>query len=306
MTLPLQSNLLGLPMAPAQCVVDPAKEMLVRQAVTQSIADGSWQHSSLQNRYFETFQQWIKATRNNVIKGLDQFGCMTFSAGTTESFDKFYLKHRDRGFRCFRGEYLYHRLVWQNQSLNWQYLDDGPIQAGDAVIISLPFADTGSTHRLYTRDLLDRCGELDVPILIDCAFFGICGFIEFDFSHHAIKEITFSLSKIVPASTLRIGIRFARQTDGDGIDIYNATQYINCLGMAAGTLIMQQHHADETYDRYRKKQIDWCNKYDLLASDTVIFGLDTKHLYDHYNRGYPHSNRLCFAKYYNQGQVPLP
>lgn len=305
MTLPLQSNLLGLPLAPAQCVVDAEKERLVTQAIISSAQNNLWHDAGLLERYLEDFTQWIISSKNNKITGLDQLPVAVFSAGTSEAFDKFYLKHCGRRFRCFRGEYLYHRLVWQNQNLSWCYLDDEELQSNDAVIISLPFADTGSQHPMHTRKLLDSCLALGVPVLLDCAFFGICGGIDFDFSHPAVTEVTFSLSKVVPANTLRIGIRFSRTNDGDGLMIYNSTQYINCLGMAVAVRLMPSHHPDETFDRYRAQQIEWCRLHDLEVSDTVIFGLDTKHAFDHYNRGYPHSNRLCFAKYFNQGPLPL-
>jgi hypothetical protein len=48
----------------------------------------------------------------NCITGIDSFDQVDYSQGTTESFDHFYIKHPQRRFRCFRGEYLYHQLVW--------------------------------------------------------------------------------------------------------------------------------------------------------------------------------------------------
>lgn len=305
MTRPLQSNLLGLPLAPAQCVDDPVQDRLVAQAIIDSAEQKLWNDPDLLTRYLDHSRQWITSTKNNHVAGLDRFPVAVFSSGTSEAFDKFYLKHCTKRFRCFRGEYLYHRLVWQNQKLSWEYLDDAPIDCNDAVIISLPFADTGNQHPMHTQRLLDTCHDLGVPVLLDCAFFGICANIDFDFTHPAIAEVAFSLSKVAPVNTLRIGIRFSRQNDNDGLMIYNSTQYINCLGMAIGINVMGHHHPDETYNRYRNQQIEWCEQHDLDISNTVIFGLDTNHVYDHYNRGYPYSNRLCFAKYFNNGPLPL-
>lgn len=303
MTLPLQPNLLGLPMAPAQCVVDSAKDSLVAKAIVDS-AD-CIHNSSLLSEYCDIFRHWITSSELNTIKGLDQFPVTAFSAGTTETFDKFYLKHHGRRFRCFRGEYIYHKLSWEQQGQKWAYLDDDSLCANDAVVVSLPFADTGNRHPSYTQEMLDRCHELGVPVLIDCAFFGICGNIDFDFSHPAITEVCFSLSKAFPVSTLRIGVRFSRSNDNDSLLIYNNTQYVNLLGAAIGIELMMQQHPDEIWTRYRQQQINWCLEYKLIASNTVIFGLDQHHGYDQYNRGYPHSNRLCFAKYFNQGELPL-
>jgi hypothetical protein len=302
MTLPLQPNLVGLPLAPAQCVVDPAKDMLVARAIADS-ADNI--HDSLiLPRYFERFQQWIQNTDLNTVIGLSDYPVTDFSAGTSEAFDKFYLKHNQRRFRCFRGEYLYHKLSWENQNRSWAYLDDEPLAVNDAVVISLPFADTGDQHPGYTNVFLDQCEELGIPVLLDCAFFGVCGEILFDFTHPAISEICFSLSKAFPVSTLRIGIRFSRENDNDSLTVYNSTQYVNLLAAAVGTRLMNQQRADEIWRRYRLQQIAWCKEHDLVPSNTVIFGLDRKNLYPQYSRGYPHSNRICFAKYFNQGLLP--
>lgn len=305
MTLPLQSNLKGLPLAPAQCVDDPHKEELVQQACRHAINNDCLNDSTVLPQFISTYTQWIQSTKNNSVLGLEQFSTVAFSAGTTEAFDKFYLKHHDRRFRCLRGEYIYHVLSWQQQHRPWAYLDDEPLTPGDAVVISLPFADTGNCHEFYTKQFLDQCVELDVPVLLDCAFFGICGGVEFDFDHPAIQEICFSLSKTFPVSTLRIGVRYSRHNDGDSLLIYNDTQYINRFGAAVGTVLMNLQTPDETFDRYRSQQLHWCNIHSLAPSNTVIFGVDTQHCYDNHNRGSKHTNRLCFSKYFNFGPLPL-
>jgi len=41
----------------------------------------------------------------------------------------------------------------------------------------------------------------------------------------------------------------------------------------------------------------------LVPSDTVLFGIDTEHKYDHYNRGSVQTNRLCFSRYYESGKL---
>lgn len=303
MTLPLQSNLLGLPLAPAQCVVDADKDTLVAKAIADSAAN-IYDLSTLP-KYCNSFRHWIQSTKLNTVSGLEQYPVVDFCAGTSEAFDKFYLKHNQRRLRCFRGEYLYHRLSWQNQNRPWAYLDDMPLSANDAVVISLPFADTGDQHPEHTNLLLDQCLELGVPVLLDCAFFGVCGEINFDFTHPAISEICFSLSKAFPVSTLRIGIRFSRNNDNDSLIVYNNTQYVNLLAAAIGIKLMTQQHPDEIWQRYRPQQISWCKEHGLVPSNTVIFGLDREHKFNQYNRGYPHSNRLCFAKYFNLGFLPL-
>jgi hypothetical protein len=305
MTLPLQPNLLGLPLAPAQCVVDLFQEQKVKELAIGVIDSNCFDDVTILPHFVTEYRAWIQSSVLNNVHGLDQFLIANFSAGTTESFDKFYLKHPSRRFRIFRGEYLYHRLSWKNQQHAWAYLDDEPLATNDAVIVSLPFADTGNCHPEYHTDFLDQCAKLDIPVLIDCAFFGVCAGINFDFAHPAIKEICFSHSKAFPVSTARIGIRFSRADDQDSLAVYNQTQYINRFAAALGLRLMQNQSPDTVFTKYRAQQLSWCDEYCLDASNTVIFGLDTKQNYPQYNRGSLNSNRLCFSKYFNTGKLPL-
>jgi hypothetical protein len=224
---------------------------------------------------------------------------MAYSNGTTESFDKFYLKNATRRFRCFRGEYMYHRVAWRNYFPDWAFIDDEPIREGDAVVCSMPFADIGDCHPNFNKEFLDDCHAKGVPVLIDAAFYGIVGGLEFDFDHPAITDITFSLSKTFPVNYIRIGIRFTRVDDDDSLLVYHKTQYVNRLGAAIGLQFMNKWTCDDIYNTYRIRQIDWCERMGLTPSKSVIFGLDYNHRYDHYNRGLTDSNRLCFAKYFN-------
>lgn len=303
MTLPLQPNLIGLPMAPAQCVVDPVQQTAVTHAVTTVPVD----HNSVPD-FVANYKSWIQSTKLNAVVGLDNFNDTVFSAGTSEAFNNFYLRNSTKTFRCFQGEYIYHQKVWESCNLDWKYLDSSngltEITANDAVVVSLPFADTGNTHPLY-RQLLDECSKKNVPVLVDCAFFGACADLDFDFSHPAVSEVVFSLSKTFPVSTLRIGARFSRYCIVDGLSIYNQTQYVNKLSAAVGLDLISKWSPDYTWQRYREQQVAFCSQLNLYPSSTVLFGLDHHHRYDKYNRGYPESNRLCFSLYFNSTEVPV-
>lgn len=301
MTQPLQPNLKGLPYAPAECVLDQDNVKLVNRAICDVAA--VYDVPSVVPDFVNAYRQWIADSKLNAVTGLDKFDQADFSAGTSEAFDKFYLRHCGRRFRCFRGEYLYHRLAWESQNQPWAWLEDEPIAPNDAVVISLPFADLGSEHPDYSRALLDRCFDQGVPVLIDCAFFGICADVNFDFDHPAITDICFSLSKTFPVNTLRIGLRFSRSSTVDTLQIYNATQYVNRFAAAVGTKLLQHSSADASWLRWRDKQLTFCKAMRLAPSKSVIFGIDYDHRFDHYNRGMLNSNRLCFSRFYKTGKL---
>lgn len=60
------------------------------------------------DEFCEQYLEWIKSTSLSRFVGLEDFKHSVFSAGTTEAFDKFYMKNHTRRFRCFKGEYMYH------------------------------------------------------------------------------------------------------------------------------------------------------------------------------------------------------
>ena len=302
MTLPLQANLVGIATAPADCVNDPLKDQLVHE-ITRQVAGTQWlEDDNIIPLFLQRYKNWINTTELNKVTGLDAFSSVAFSQGTTESFDKFYIRNHKRRFRCFRGEYLYHELSWKAAGYNWAYIDDEPLAEGDAVVCSFPFADTG--NQKHTKELLDDCARLGVPVLFDCAFFGICADHTFDFDHPAVTDVCFSLSKPFPVYGMRIGIRFSRDTS-DGLNIYGNTDYVNKFGAAIGLRLFEHQHPDVIYLNYRDQQLAWCKEYNLTPSQCVTFGLDYDHKYDNHNRGSKDSNRICFAKFFNKGYLPL-
>jgi histidinol-phosphate/aromatic aminotransferase/cobyric acid decarboxylase-like protein len=246
--------------------------------------------------------QWIKAGTLNTIQGIDNFPIAAFSAGTTEAFDKFYLKNRGRRIRYFRGEYMYHQIAGREYFEQAEYIEDSDLELNDVVVISLPFADTGGEHP-DMQSMLSQCERLNIPVLVDCAYFGICAGILFDFNYSCITDITFSLSKSFPVPHLRIGMRLTRTDDDDALLVSNKTQYINRISAAVGLKVLNKYNADSIYKRYVKTQNLFCADLGVNPSPCVIFGIDLSNSYPQYNRG-ARSNRLCFAKYLDFKQLP--
>ena len=202
--------------------------------------------------YLNLYDDWIASTKNNIFIGLDDFKYKCYSNGTTESFDKFYLFNSHRRFRCFSGEYMYHKLAWRN-GFFWKYLEDDELGENDAVVISLPFADTGDKHVLYDS-LMKQCIKLGVPVLVDCAYFGICKDVEFDLSYKCITDVTFSLSKTFPVAYARIGMRYSRKDTDDTLFVYGKIHYNNKIGANLGIKYLNQFSPDYISNKYGDKQ----------------------------------------------------
>lgn len=255
----------------------------------------------LASRFLDRYYTWLSQSTNKKIHGLEQFSHRCYTNATTEAFDKFYLKNRTRRFRCFRGEYMYHILSWRNCFTNWIYLDEAPLHPMDAVVISYPFADTGGKHSRMD-EILDICSKIGVPVLLDCAYFGIAYDLEIDLTWPCITDVTFSLSKNMPLSHCRIGMRLTRIDDDDPLFVINKTNYTNRIGAAIGYHMLDHFGPDYIPDKYRTLQHQWCEKIGATPSNTVIFGMGDQR-WSQYDRG-AGNHRLSFHKYLGFGVFP--
>ena len=107
------ANLKSLPYGGAQYVINASREQFVRDSIKE-VADDCLFDTTVHTRFIEEYRQWITAGTLNVMQGLEKFPIAAFSAGTTEAFDKFYLKNQTRRIRYFRGEYMYHQIAGRN------------------------------------------------------------------------------------------------------------------------------------------------------------------------------------------------
>jgi hypothetical protein len=246
--------------------------------------------------FCKKYIEWIKSTELNRITGIEHFPYAVFSNGTTEAFDKFYIKNNKRRFRCFKGEYIYHQISWRNSWPDWKFIEDAPLDSNDAVVISLPFSDTGNEHA-DMRHLLIQCTNLNIPVLVDCVYFGVCSDIDFNFNFDCITDITFSLSKAFPLAYARVGMRLTREDDDDSLLMLHKISYTNRIGAGLGTVLMDNFSPDYIVKKYKKKQLELCKELGIKPSNTVLFGVDENNRYPEYNRG-GITNRLGLYKHY--------
>lgn len=252
-------------------------------------------NENINKEFCEKYRHWINDSKT--IKGLDLFGYSVYSNGTSEAFEMFYIKNKNRRFRCFKGEYVYHKLAWRNDWPNWKFIEDEKLDRNDAVVISLPFSDTGNKHEKLDF-VLANCSALGIPVLIDCAYFGTCRNIQIDLSSQCITDVVFSLSKTFPVAHARIGIRFSKNDDDDLMFVYDKINYNNRLGAHLGLNLINSFQSDFINNKYRHKQEICCELLNVIPSNTVTFGLDINQKFPEYNRGCNTNNRLGFYKLY--------
>ena len=242
------------------------------------------------NTFLLTYDNWIKSTKNNHIIGLDNFTHKCYSLGTTESFNFFYMRNATKRFRCFKNEYRYHSIVW-GSGLDYAFIEDFPLSVGDALVLSIPFADSGNEYA-YSY-LLKKCCELNIPVLLDCCWFGTCSDITFDFNYSCITDIVFSLSKTFPISHARVGMRYTKTKYLDGLQSYNDAAMINRIGAGLGISLLNTFTPDYIYDKYKYNQKKLCEQLKVTASNVVSLAIGDS-TWGHLNRGGTY-NRLCIA-----------
>jgi hypothetical protein len=280
-----------LPFGHSAAISDTASLAVINN---YSISTETLYDQAINEQFLSKYVDWILTTTNNKIAGIEQYPFKCFSQGTSEAFEKCYMNYSHRRFRCFKGEYVYHKLAWRDNKFNWKYLEDDVLESNDVVIISQPFSDTGNQHPLLD-DILNQCDKLDVPVIIDCCYFGICSNVNFDFTRPCIKEITFSLSKTFPVSHIRIGMRLSRLDNDDLLFVYNKSGYTNRLAASIGLKFINQFSPDYIFEKYRDRQLQYCDILDVEPSNCVLFGIGDDRWHD-YNRDRA-TNRLSFHKF---------
>jgi hypothetical protein len=159
------------------------------------------------------------------------------------------------------------------------------LQKGDAVIVSVPFSATGNIHSLYDW-LIETCNERDIPVFVDCAFFGACYNIEVDLSKSCINTVAFSTTKGLSASNYRSGICFTKRNGNDcSLDIN--TQFQNSIHLNIGIALelMKQFSPDTLANEYKTKQLQICKKFNLTPSNTIQLALGNNEWQDYSRDG---------------------
>lgn len=269
------------------------------EAIQQFIKDENLlNHDTVKNNYFKTYKEWMFSTHN--VKGHEQYDQCCYTHGTTESFSQFYIRYRNaKRLRIKKGDYFYHSMMhrlWYRDRFAW--LDDDDIREGDVLVVSVPFSQTGDLPE-NLEEILTKCDEKSVPVLLDMAYLNIAKGIEVNLEHPCIEYITSSLSKVFPVELSRVGIRLQKNKFEDQLYVINEDgyNYINLQNCYVATQLMKKFPADYIYDKYLPKQIEYCKELDLVRSKCVIFGLDSKQKHTQYKRREDDEMaRLCFSR----------
>lgn len=225
----------------------------------------------VQDEFLELYPNWIKSSKCNSFKGLDKFPFRYVSLGVTQGIDDFvlYATKKNKRLRFSRGEYGYGMEISDHGPL----LDQEPLSAGDALIISCPFSATGNLHPDWDN-IINTCNKLDIPVFVDCAFFGTCLDIHVNFDHPCIDTVSFSPTKGLNCGNMRTGITFTHRQGKDcSLDILSKWHHGIHFHTYLALNLMKNFSPDTVPLTYKVSQEAVCKKYNLTPSNTLMFGL---------------------------------
>ena len=237
---------------------------------------GSWDIEPF-NQFQSAFDTWIHSSVQPVI-GLPDKSYIV--SGLTDAFHQAYSVYNKIGI--YHGEYGYHEKVFPDRVTH-------DLKEADVIIISHPFSADG----LCSHEKIHEADKLGIPIFVDCAFFGICAGISFDFSSYKnVCSVGFSLSKTFGTGWQRVGLLYTK--DKYPVSVYGEWQYPLTASAMCHYDLIKKIGPDDMYKKYRLQQEEICGIIGVVPSDTVIFGLDYSDQYNHLRRG--DVNRLCISK----------
>lgn len=271
----------------------PVPDKNIQEFITNQNLSGSIYDENVHDACITRFLDWLNESKSNTISGLSTFSNINVCAGTIQAFDHFYWRHKNKRFRIFPGEFMYHNAVLKNGG-HLVTVDADNLRTGDALILSVPFSDFGSV-RTETHDCLAECDRKNIPVLLDFAYLPASKnvFIDLD-DFNSIETIAFSLSKaFYGAEFLRIGFRMERTNFDDGIDVFNSVDMVNRYSLAIANTYMDNFSIDYPWQTYEQAYKEVCNELNLRETNCIMFGLgDDK--WSEYNRGTT-VNRVCIS-----------
>jgi len=274
----------------------------------------------VKTEYLEAIHKWIHSTELNEIKGLDRFKHRDMISGTTQAFDEAYYRYSGKRLRILRGEYAYHKRVNKdsvdnlNIVNNFEFLDDEqgnyrPVEENDWVITSYPFCGNGGIPPHWDT-LQDDCLQKQVPILLDCAWFGTCRDINLDVNHSAITEVCFSLTKGIGLGNIRSGIRYSNYDDKLPIRQQNEYNHLPLGAAQIGLWQMQKFGPDYVQNKYHKVYEHICQIKSIQPTNCIHIGvLNKSHPeYEYYLTDRVHSKvgmRNAVKDFYKKNPDPV-
>lgn len=258
------------------------KNSLIDSGYLLSIMTDDFDSIDKQDEFLDYYPKWIKSSRLNSIAGLNAFPYRFVSLGCTQALDEFHFwcLQNNKRIRMFRGEYPYNRDCI-NFKWHEDFVDDHPLREGDALIISVPFSGSGDIHPNWNK-IIEDCNKLDIPVIVDCAFFGTCRDIKINLNEDCIQSVVFSTTKGLSCGNYRNGIQFTKINSGH-LSIQNEWHHGIHLNVSLGLFLMKKFNPDFLVEKYIDSYKEVCKLFSLKETKCIHLALGDNQ-WNHFTR----------------------
>jgi len=221
----------------------------------------------------KTVRHWLTSSEYSSINGLELFNYSAYSNGTSSAFTEFIARNSSRRIRYSNNEFVLSKIISNTCNIENEKLENDVINDNDAVIISLPFSGNGTEYNDFD-DLISNCNLLNVPVMIDGAYFGISHNTSYNLTHPCITDFCTSLSKPYGLQSLRIGIRFTKEFIDDELHVQTSSNCYNKFGALLGVKVLDTYNHNWIVNRYYQTYLDICTENSLTPTNTLTLTTD--------------------------------
>jgi len=246
------------------------------------------------SQFENDWRAWLSSSTHNSIKGLGGMEHCAFCPGTTDAFGEFISRYPGNRIRVSRSDFIITRVLCKAYGRDLCYLEDDELRTGDSLIISVPFSGNGGMHPHFDS-MMDSCDQLDIPVFIDAAYFGISHGVHYDLTRPCVKDMATSLSKNFVGNPLRLGVRFTKERIDDSITIalLGAKIFDKVNGHISSELLKKFPH-DWIIDKYMRKSTEVCRELGLTTTNTLTLALGDESMQEYKRGDYV---RVCISKH---------
>ena len=249
------------------------------------------------NTLDRAWRNWLESSSHNTIPGLNTFKHSAFSAGTSPAFGEFISRYPRRRIRVSRSDFIITRILARTYERDILYLEQGPLDSNDCVILSVPFSGNGSYYPAHT-ELFDRADALGIPVFVDGAYFGISHGVNYPLDRVCVTDFATSLSKHIAGVPFRMGIRFTRAEVDDGISAsLLGSNVFDRLNSYLSIQLLDHFSHNWIIERYRNLSNLVCTANNLTPTNTVTITIGTPEM-EEFKRG--DFTRVCISEELNR------
>lgn len=249
--------------------------------------------------FYDRFLNWAGAS-SRVHFGTSSDFTPAFSAGVTEAFNNFYIENADRKLFLLKGEYPYHRDVYDSLGRKYDWYQPDLVNSGSMLIVSSPFSGNGNFQdEIY--DVLRNCEARGVAVMLDFAFAGLGARLDIQelISFSCVRQFGFSFSKMFSLGKFRAGLCWMREPKGP-LGVLRTWNYINWPAAYFALRLMENFSFDYMADKYRPIQERICLAKGLRPSQSYLFGIGGEEYASFARDGL--YNRVCISPAMSQGE----